>query len=128
MKELVPIARQMTTLNTGAEPDVNTPIVGRNAYRMILQAFQQEKDRHMELPPEEIGAKAGWRIAPVAGCYVAMGNRLKEVGVTEAVSKEVLTKMRILMRESQRHNTGLPRIEFDDPEELRSLYEQAKKA
>jgi hypothetical protein len=126
LERLVPIVQEMTRINTlGPVPD-DVPIAGANAYRTMLTFFSQETGRKMDLPPQTIGARPGWRIAPVASDNPVIAGRLQEVGVPAGeVDQALLDRMRTLMRQDMRD--GL-RIAYDDPQHLLELYRRAKSA
>ncbi len=125
LDRMVPIANEMTEINTlaGTGPDV--PFVGSNAYRTMLTYFMQDQDRPMDLAPERIGAVAGWRVAPVVSDNPVVRGRLQEcdpaIG-SDALGDDVITKMRSLMRRDL--VDGL-RLSYDDPETLRQLHRRA---
>ncbi|GLS03810.1 hypothetical protein GCM10007860_09550 [Chitiniphilus shinanonensis] len=122
LERLYPIAQAMTRINTlAAEPD-DFPVIGANAYRTMLTFFEQAGAAWMDLPPQRIGAPAGWRVAPVASDTPVIAGRLAECGVTEPVSQTVLDRMRALMRQDM---IAGQRIAYDDPPNLIALYRRA---
>jgi hypothetical protein len=78
----------------------------------------------MDLVPEAIGGKYGFRICPVAADPAVVAGRLAEVTGRPADSfpEGVLTQMVRLMRRDLR--AGL-RIPYDEPEPLLELYARA---
>ena len=126
LDRLVPIAHEMTEINTGwATPD-DFPIIGSNAYRTMLSFFEQDTGKKMDLPAERIGATPGWRIAPTVSDNRVIRGRLHETHPEISVTDdELLTEMRSLMR---RDMCAGKRIEYDEPHALLDLYQRASAA
>lgn len=126
LERFVPIAEKMTQINTLAPTPDDVPIVGRNAYRTMLTFFQQDADRAMDLPPERIGARAGYRITPVASDRLVIKGRLLEVAPglsADTIADELLDRMRALMRKDL--CLGY-RFDYDEPHGLLDLYTRAR--
>jgi hypothetical protein len=125
LKELLPIAHRMTEINTRRPPPEDFPIIGTNAYRLMLSVFEQKAGKPMDLPPERIGGAYGYRITAVASDDPVISGRMQEVlGLSaEAISTELLDTMRRLMRRDLRRGIRLP---YDEPDQLRDLYERAR--
>jgi hypothetical protein len=125
LKELLPIAHRMTEINTRAPTPEDFPVIGANAYRMMLTAFEQKAGVPMDLPPQRVGGAYGFRITPVASDTPVIQGRLQEVlGLpAKKLSQELLDTMRRLMRRDLR--AGI-RIAYDEPAQLQDLYERAR--
>lgn len=104
-------------------PD-DLPILGHNAYRLTLSFFEQVEGRFMDLPPEAIGGQYGYRVCPVVSDPAVLAGRLSEVMRQPAgdFPQEVLKQMVFLMRRDLR--AGI-RIVYDEPANLKELYERA---
>lgn len=122
--ELLPIARQMTQINTGNPAPDDIPIIGANAYRVTLPFFEQKTGCPMDLPPERVGGSYGYRITPVASDGRVIAGRLQEVlGIpAETITQPLLDTMIRLMRRDMRAGN---RIAYDQPDQLRSLHARA---
>lgn len=124
LERLVPIVQAMTRINTLAPVPEDFPIIGANAYRNMLSFFEQRPGRKMDLPGTAIGAAPGWRITPVTSDAPVITGRLVEIGVAPAeITPALITRMRTLMRDDMRAGE---RIEYDQPENLRALFERAR--
>jgi hypothetical protein len=125
LKELLPIAHRMTEINTRRPTPDDFPIIGANAYRTMLSVFEQKAGKPMDLPPERIGGSYGYRITAVASDYPVIRGRLRqELGLSaKSISTDLLETMRRLMRRDLR--AGI-RLDYDDPGQLRDLYERAR--
>jgi hypothetical protein len=124
VETLLPTATALQELDDEAVVPDDVPILGRNAYRLTTQFFRQQAGRFMDLAPEAIGGRYGYRVCPLASDQVILANRLSEVtGVPpELFRQDVLTGMVCLMRRDLR--AGL-RFVYDDPPVLMALYERA---
>ncbi|MET0595103.1 MAG: hypothetical protein ABW133_20555, partial [Polyangiaceae bacterium] len=122
--ELLPLATSLQVLDEKSPVPDDLPILGTNAYRLTLDFFEQKRSRFMDLPPELIGGRYGYRICPVAADQNVVRGRLAEVTGRPAKSfpEDVLTKMVQLMRRELRKGE---RIVYDDPPELMKLYARA---
>lgn len=120
----VAIARRF--LDRGVPGPDDVPVLGRNAYRLTLSFFRQTAGRFMDLAPERIGGRYGYRVCPVVSDAPVIAGRLAEVTGAPAgdFAPDVLERMIRLMRRELR--AGL-RIPYDRPEELVALYERARK-
>jgi hypothetical protein len=78
----------------------------------------------MDLPPERIGGRYGYRICPVVSDRPVIAGRLAAVTGAPAVSfpAAVLDQMIRLMRRDLRAGVRLP---YDEPTELLALYRRA---
>ncbi|GGA15037.1 homocitrate synthase [Dyella caseinilytica] len=125
MGELLPLATAFQWLDEkGPVPD-DLPVLGHNAYRMTFSGFQQRRDRFMDLPPEAIGGRYGYRVCALISDPPVIAGRLAEVtGLpTDDFPDDVLQQMIRLMRRDLR--TGR-RIDYDKPDVLLELYARAK--
>lgn len=122
---LLPLATSLQLLDDDAAviPD-DLPILGANAYRLSLEFFRQTPTRFMDLPPERIGGKYGYRICPLGSDPPVIAGRLAEVTGKPADSfpEAVLSQMVRLMRRELREGR---RIVYDDPDQLLQLYARA---
>jgi hypothetical protein len=123
---LLPLATSLAELDAGAPVPDDVPVLGRNAYRLTLDFFRQTADRFMDLPPERIGGRYGYRVCPLVSDAPVIAGRLAEVTGAPAsdFAPAVIEQMIRLMRRELR--AGL-RIAYDRPEELLALYERALK-
>ncbi len=125
LDRMVPIANEMTEINTLASTGSDVPFVGSNAYRTMLTYFMQDQGRPMDLAPERIGAIGGWRVTPVVSDNPVVRGRLREcdpqIG-SDALGDDVITRMRSLMRRDLVN--GL-RLSYDEPETLLQLHRRA---
>jgi isopropylmalate/homocitrate/citramalate synthase len=124
LEELLPLAASLQELDTGRAVPDDYPVLGRNAYRLTLDFFRQQEGRFMDLPPERIGGRYGYRICPVVSDRPVIAGRLAEVTGAPAVSfpAAVLDQMIRLMRRDLRAGVRLP---YDEPTELLALYRRA---
>jgi hypothetical protein len=124
LDRLLPLATQLQHLAEDGPAADDTPILGRNAYRLPLSFFRQRPGRPMDLVPEAIGGNYRYRICPVVSDPDVVAGRLAEVTGRPADSFpiDVLQRMRRLMRRDLR--AGI-RIAYDRPEDLIELYERA---
>lgn len=124
---LLPLATSIQERSDGCPVPDDLPVLGANAYRLSLSAFEQKSGRYMDLPPQAIGAEYRYRICPVVSDPAALAGRLSEITGLPAgqYSPAVLEQMVRLMRRSLRD--GL-RIAFDQPERLLALYRSALQA
>lgn len=122
--KLLPLASSLAELDAGGPVPDDVPVLGRNAYRLTLDFFRQREDRFMDLPPERIGGRYGYRVCPIVSDTPVIAGRLAEVTGRPAsdFTKDVTEQMIRLMRRDLR--AGL-RIPYDRPEELRALYARA---
>jgi hypothetical protein len=126
VERLLPLATSLAELDAGALVPDDVPVLGRNAYRLTLEFFRQSADRFMDLAPERIGGRYGYRVCPIVSDAPVIAGRLAEVTGAPAADfpDAVLERMIRLMRRELR--AGL-RIAYDRPEELLALYERAIK-
>jgi hypothetical protein len=126
VQNLLPLTRELAELDVGGPVPDDVPVLGRNAYRLTLDFFRQTADRFMDLPPERIGGRYGYRVCPIVSDAPVIAGRLAEVTGRPAsdFGKDLTEQMIRLMRRDLR--AGL-RIAYDDPDELRALYERALK-
>lgn len=124
LKNLLPLARSLQILDEEQEVPDDLPILGYNAYRLTLTFFEQVYERFMDLPPERIGGKYGFRICPVVSDPPVIAGRLAEVTGRphDDFPTEVTTMMIRLMR---RDLIAGQRIVYDEPDNLINLYERA---
>jgi hypothetical protein len=120
--QLLPIAQSMHLINTERATPPTWPIQGGDAYRQMLSDFDQVPTRLMDLPPERIGGKYTFRIAPVGSDEQVIIGRVRE-----ALGKEITTdtayKMILIMRDDLR--VGV-RIHYDDPIQMAQLLARAQ--
>jgi hypothetical protein len=124
LDRLLPLATALQVLDEESPVPDDLPILGANAYRLTLEFFRQTRTRFMDLPPEAIGGKYGYRICAVAADPPVIAGRLSEVTgrPADAFPEEVLTQMVRLMRRDLRAGE---RIDYDEPEQLLQLYARA---
>lgn len=124
VERLLPLASSLQELDSGGPAPSDVPVLGRNAYRLTLDFFRQQDGRPMDLPPERIGGRYGYRICPVVSDRPVIAGRLAEVTGQPAASfpDELLDNMIRLMRRDLR--AGL-RLAYDQPAELRDLLRRA---
>ena len=124
VERLLPLATSLQELDSGRQVPDDIPVLGRNAYRLTLDFFRQTAARPMDLPPERIGGRYGYRICPVVSDRPVIAGRLAEVTGHAAASfpDEVLDWMIRLMRRDLRAGLRLP---YDDAAELLALYRRA---
>ena len=125
LSTLLPLATQLQTLDDELGIPDDLPIFGKNAYRMTLDFFRQIPTRAMDLPPEVIGGKGGFRICPLGSDEPIVRGRLSEVTgqPPDSFPAPVVLRMVQLMRSDLRQGT---RIAYDDPELLMELYARAE--
>jgi len=124
LEELLPLATCMQIEDEEQAVPDDLPILGHNAYRLTLSFFEQIEERFMDLPPQKIGGKYGFRICPVVSDPAVIAGRLREVTDQPAgdFPQEVLEQMVFLMRRDLRAGR---RIVYDEPAELLELYKRA---
>jgi hypothetical protein len=124
LDRLLPLATALQVLDEEAPVPDDLPILGANAYRLTLDFFRQTRTRFMDLPPDAIGGKYGYRICAVAADPPVLAGRLAEVTgrPRDAFPEEVLVQMVRLMRRDLRAGQ---RIDYDKPEQLLQLYARA---
>ncbi len=124
VERLLPLTRALQELDSGKPVPDDVPVLGRNAYRLTLGFFRQQAGRFMDLAPERIGGRYGFRICPVVSDPPVIAGRLAEVTGKRAASfpPALLDQMIRLMRRDLRQ--GL-RIAYDEPEQLLTLYRRA---
>jgi len=122
--ELLPFASSLQLTDDVVPIPEDLPILGTNAYRLTLSFFRQLPSRHMDLPPEAIGGRYGYRIAPLGSDSPVIAGRLAEVTgkLAHTFPDAVLEQMIRLMRRELRAGE---RIVYDDPEQLLALYARA---
>jgi hypothetical protein len=124
VERLLPLATALAELDAGAPVPDDVPVLGRNAYRLTLSFFRQTAGRFMDLAPERIGGRYGYRVCPLVSDAPVIAGRLEEVTGRPAAGfpDAVLERMIRLMRRELR--AGL-RIAYDRPEELIALHARA---
>lgn len=124
LDQLLPLATSLQVLDDEAPVPEDLPILGANAYRLTLDFFRQRPGRFMDLVPEAIGGKYGYRICPLVSDTTILAGRLAEVTgrPVETFVQEVLLQMIRLMRRDLRAGE---RIVYDEPAELMKLYVRA---
>ncbi|HEY8091584.1 MAG TPA: hypothetical protein VIF09_27150, partial [Polyangiaceae bacterium] len=121
--QLLPLATWLQTKDDPGSPiPEDLPVLGTNAYRLTLDFFRQLPTRAMDLPPETLGGKYGYRVAPLAADTIVLAGRLNEVLGPGPFQPTVLERMIGIMREDLRH--GERRV-YDEPAELVELYRRA---
>lgn len=127
LDRLLPLATELQQLDEGYPVPDDLPILGRNAYRLTLSFFRQCADRFMDLPPEAIGGRYGYRICPLVSDSPVLAGRLAEVtGQPAEDFPPALTERMIrLMRRDLR--AGM-RLDYDRPVELLALLARARQA
>lgn len=125
LDQLLPLATDLQRLDEmGPVPD-DLPVLGHNAYRMTLTAFQQTPGRFMDLPPETIGGRYRYRVCAVISDPPIIAGRLAEITGLPASSfpDDITRQMVRLMRRDLR--TGR-RLDYDKPDQLLDLYARAR--
>jgi hypothetical protein len=124
LERLLPLATALQVLDEKAAVPDDLPILGANAYRLTLDFFRQKRTRFMDLAPEAIGGKYGYRICPVAADPPVVAGRLAEVTgrPSDTFPENVLVQMVRLMRRDLRAGQ---RIVYDEPAQLLELYARA---
>jgi hypothetical protein len=122
--KLLPLTASLAELDAGGPVPDDVPVLGRNAYRLTLDFFRQTAGRFMDLPPERIGGRYGYRVCPIVSDAPVIAGRLAEVTGRPAsdFGSDVLERMIRLMRRDLRAGR---RIAYDRPEELLALYGRA---
>ena len=124
LDQLLPLATSLQVLDDEAPVPEDLPILGANAYRLTLDFFRQRPGRFMDLVPEAIGGRYGYRVCPLVSDTTVLAGRLAEVTgrPVETFVQEVLLQMIRLMRRDLRAGE---RIVYDDRPELMKLYVRA---
>ncbi|MFN3586690.1 MAG: hypothetical protein ACK4UT_04225 [Moraxellaceae bacterium] len=124
LDQLLTLATRLQILDEEEAVPADLPILGANAYRLTLSFFEQLAGRFMDLAPEQIGGKYGYRICPVVSDAAVIAGRLAEITgrLASEFQPDVLTMMIRLMRRDLR--AGL-RIVYDEPQNLLDLYARA---
>jgi len=124
VERLLPLATALQECDSGQAVPDDVPVFGRNAYRLTLDFFRQTAARPMDLPPERIGGRYGYRICPVVSDRPVVAGRLAEVTghAADAFPDAVVDMMIRLMRRDLR--AGL-RIPYDQPAALLALHRRA---
>jgi len=122
--QLLPLATSLQVLDEQAEVPDDLPILGANAYRLTMTFFEQKHERFMDLVPQAIGGRYGFRVCPLASDPPVLAGRLAEVTgrPPESFPQDVLVQMVRLMRRELRAGQ---RIVYDDPVQLMQLYVRA---
>jgi hypothetical protein len=122
--QLLPLATSLQVLDDEQAVPDDLPILGKNAYRLTLDFFRQKETRFMDLPPETIGGRYGYRVCPLAADAIVLAGRLEEVTGRPASTfpKPVLEQMIRLMRRDLRAGK---RVVYDEPAHLLELYARA---
>jgi hypothetical protein len=123
--DLLPLATRLQELDAGRPVPDDLPILGRNAYRLTLDFFRQTEGRFMDLVPERIGGRYGYRVCPLVSDAPVLAGRLAEVTgePAGAFPAALLENMIRLMRRELR--AGL-RIAYDEPAALLALARRAE--
>lgn len=121
---LLPLATSLQVQDEEAPVPEDLPILGANAYRLTLDFFRQIETRFMDLVPEAIGGRYGYRVCPLASNPPVLAGRLSEVTgqPPDSFPEPVLEQMVRLMRRDLRAGQ---RIVYDDPDQLKLLYARA---
>jgi hypothetical protein len=120
--ELLPVAHRMHEINHDHPTPRTWPITGSDAYREMLSGFNQVAGRAMDLPPEAIGGRYTFRIAPDGSDVPVIQGRVHDVfGI--AIDETVADKMILLMREDLYHGIRIP---YDQPANLKQLLLRAQ--
>ena len=124
MEHLLPLATHLQELDDMAPVPNDLPILGHNAYRLTFSGFRQIRRRFMDLVPEAIGGKYGYRVCAVISDPEVIARRLSEVTgrPVDHFPEKITRQMIRLMRRDLR--AGL-RIDYDKPPQLLQLYERA---
>jgi hypothetical protein len=124
LDRLLPLTTSLQELDSGKPVPDDVPVLGRNAYRLTLDFFRQQEGRFMDLAPERIGGRYGFRVCPVVSDGPVIAGRLAEVTGKPAsmFPQQVLEQMIRLMRRDLRDGLRIP---YDVPEELIKLYRRA---
>jgi len=124
LNNLMPLATNLQIMDENEPVEDDIPILGHNAYRLPLSFFRQKAGRFMDLVPEQIGGTYRYRICPVVSDPAVIAGRLAEVTGLPAASfaQQVLTQMMRLMRRDLRAGK---RIVYDEPDNLKALYQRA---
>jgi isopropylmalate/homocitrate/citramalate synthase len=120
LDRLLPICHAMHRINTEEEPPETWPIEGSDAYRTVLSFFEQKAGWPMDLPPEQLGERYSYRIAPVGSDIPVLQGRYKEIGMI--IDEDLAKTMILIMRRDLR--AGI-RLRYDEPEQMRELYLRA---
>jgi hypothetical protein len=124
LEQLTSFATKLQVLDEEEPVPDDLPILGNNAYRLTLSFFKQLDGRYMDLPPEKIGGRYGFRVCPVVSDPPVLAGRLAEVTGRRAEDfpQDVLQQMVRLMRRDLRAGK---RIVYDEPSNLLALYARA---
>jgi hypothetical protein len=125
VEDLLPLATRLQELDARQPVPDDLPILGRNAYRLTLDFFRQTEGRFMDLTPERIGGRYGYRVCPLVSDAPVLAGRLAEVTgePAGAFPAALLENMIRLMRRELR--AGL-RIAYDEPADLLALARRAE--
>jgi hypothetical protein len=127
LDQLLPLATGLQQLDEqGPVPD-DLPVLGHNAYRLTLGFFEQVRDRFMDLVPQAIGGKYGYRVCPLVSDTAVIAGRLAEVTRRPATDfpERITLQMIRLMRRDLRMGR---RIAYDEPQPLLDLLARATEA
>lgn len=127
VNQLLPLATNLQELDEEQVVPDDLPILGRNAYRLTLSFFEQSATRFMDLPPEAIGGTYGYRICPIASDPPVIAGRLSEV-TGEPINAFPLAVLEQMVRLMRRDLRAGQRIVYDEPDQLRQLYQRAQSA
>jgi len=125
MPGLTSIAQQMWKIHTREGIDKDQPVVGERAYRYIDRLFEQA-DKDCDLPPDRIGAHAGWRLTPAWSPSYTIARRLEELGYAPAIVENagLLQAMREAMSDA---NVDGRHARFETTEEISAALAEAKR-
>jgi hypothetical protein len=124
LDQLLPLATGLQQLDEQGAVSEDLPVLGRNAYRLTLGFFEQIRGRFMDLVPQAIGGKYGYRVCPLVSDTAVIAGRLAEVTLRPATDfpEKITLQMIRLMRRDLR--MGL-RVAYDDPQQLLELLRRA---
>ncbi|MFC4762608.1 beta/alpha barrel domain-containing protein [Dyella koreensis] len=124
LHQLHPLATSLQVLDDAHAVSDDLPVFGRNAYRLTLGAFEQKKNRFMDLAPETIGGRYGYRVCPVISDPGVIAGRLAEV-TGRPIDDFPLHVTRRMVRLMRRDLRSGRRIAYDEPMQLLELYARA---
>ena len=124
LDRLLPLATELQVLDDQESVPDDYPILGSNAYRLTYSGFRQVPGRAMDLPPEAIGGRYGYRICPAISDAGVIAGRLAEIlgGSADDFDNAVIVQMIRLMRRDLRAGR---RIVYDERDNLLELHARA---
>lgn len=125
LDQLLPLATHLQQRDEQGPVPEDLPVLGSNAYRLSYSGFAQTEHRFMDLPPQAIGGRYGYRVCPaISDCAVIAGRLAEVTGQPAACFPAALTERMIrLMRRDLRAGR---RIVYDQPEHLLDLLSRAR--